>query len=191
MNGRRLLVSLASAFLLGLKPTAASTQNLVTNGDFSDALMDWRVTGEGTAMPSADDIDDDPASGSVLLGNAQVDAGTRTIPLDQCIALAGPGEYLLGASAKIDPLQVAGRAVVSVLVYEGPNCSGSIRGGAGQFVPRASGWTTVFLPVLVDIGTSMRLSLGVDKPGAGGVLELLIDDVFLEKSPLIFGSSFE
>lgn len=191
MSGLRAPCFIASGLLLALLPVAASAQNLVANGGFSAALDGWTQTGDGTASPSPDDIDGDPASGSALIRNALPDAGTRTFPLEQCVVLTGPGNYLIGGSARVDPAQGGGRAQVSVVAYGNLDCTGSIRGGAGLFVPRASSWTAVTFIYSVDIAQSFLLRLGVDKPGAGGTLEVQVDDVFVELTPLLFRNGFE
>jgi hypothetical protein len=191
MTGRRMLRTSATGLLLALSPIAASAQNLVANGGFSAALDGWRESGDGAALPSPDDIDGDPASGSALLRNALPDAGTRTFPLEQCVVLAGPGTYLIGGSARVDAAQVGGRAQVTVVAYGNSDCTGSIRGGAGLFVPRASAWTTITFTYSVDIAQSFLLRLGVDKPGAGDMLEVQVDDVFVELTPLLFRNGFE
>ncbi len=186
------LKSLVSAgLLLALLPVVVSAQNLVSNGEFSTALDGWRATGDGTASPSPDDIDGDPASGSARLRNALPDAGTRTFPLEQCVALTAPGTYLIGGSARVDPAQVGGRAQITVVAYGNPDCTGSIRGAGGLFVSRASVWTAVTFTYSVDIAQSFLLRLGVDKPGAGGMLEVQVDDVFVELTPLLFRNDFE
>jgi hypothetical protein len=177
--------------LLALLPVAASAQNLVANGGFSSALVDWRTTGNGTASLSLDDIDGDPVSGSALLRNAEVDAGVQAIPLDQCVALPGPGVYLVGASSRLDATQVAGRAVLGTVLYGGANCTGSIRGGAGRGFPRASTWTPVSFLVSVDISVSMLVRLGVEKAVAGGTIEVQVDDVFVGLTPQLFRNGFE
>lgn len=188
LRAQRLIVAGA---LITLLPAVASAQNLLANGGFSAALDGWRATGDGTASPAPEDVVGDPSSGSALLRNAQVDAGTRTNPLDQCVVLTGPGEYLIGASARVDPAQVGGRAVLGSVLYDGVDCTGGIRGAGGQFIPRAPAWTAVGFVVPVTIGASMLVRLGVDKPGAGGTLEVQVDDVFVERTPLVFRSGFE
>jgi hypothetical protein len=164
---------------------------LVANGDFSSALAGWRATGAGTAAPSPDDIDNDPASGSVLLRNARVEAGTRIYPLDQCVVLIGPGQYRIGANARVDPAQVDGRAAVQFVAYDGIDCTGTTRGSWILLISRDSVWTAIGILVAVDTARSMLVRLGVEKPGAGGTVEVQVDDVFVERTPLIFRNGFE
>lgn len=189
MNRR--LRCFAAGSLLALLPVAASAQNLVANGGFSAALDSWRATGNGTASHSPDDIDGNPASGSALLRNARVEAGTRIYPLDQCAVLIGPGEYRIGANARVDPAQVDGRAAVHFVAYDGIDCTGTTRGGLILLISRDSVWTAFSFLTTIDTARSMLIRLGVDKPGAGGMLEVQVDDVFVERTPLIFRSGFE
>jgi hypothetical protein len=60
-----------------------------------------------------------------------------------------------------------------------------------MFVPRASSWTAVTFTHPADIAQSFHLRLGVDKPGAAGTLEVQVDDVFVELTPLLFRNGFE
>ncbi len=53
---------------------------------------------------------------------------------------------------------------------------------------RAPAWTAVTLTYSVDIAQSFLHRLAVDKPGSGGILEVQVDDVFGELTPLLFRS---
>lgn len=177
--------------LAGALPLTASAQNLALNGGFDAGLAGWRATGEGTAAPSTEDIVGDPGSGSVRLGNAQPDAGTQVVPLDQCIPMLVPGTYEIGGSARVDPAQVPGRAVIGVALYDGLACDGALRAVAGRFIPRAATFTPVAFEFTAANGGSLLLRLGVDKPGAGGSLEVNIDAVSVVRTPLVFADGFE
>ena len=178
------------ALLAATSPVVA--QDFVVNGGFAGGLAGWTVSGQGSATPSADDIDDDPGSGSVILGNAETTAGSRTRPIHQCITIEGPGEYRLGASARVDPSQVPGRAVVGFVSYTGTACDGGIVGGAGTYIPRAAVWTPLELVVRIyDVPRTLSLGVEVDKPGAEGTLEVQVDDVYLIRTDRLFRSGFE
>jgi hypothetical protein len=172
-------------------PGVSGAQNLASNGGFDLGLTGWRVTGEGTASASPDDVAGDPASGSALLSNALPDAGTRTHPIDQCVALPGAGEYEVTGSARVDPAQPPGRATVAVLRYAGPDCTGSLIGGAGQFVTRSATWAATGFRVTMPDGGSLLLRIGVDKPGAGGTLVVQVDAVSVVRTPQVFSDGFE
>lgn len=185
---------LAGALALALVcvQTSPAAQDLVADGGFDQGLSAWRVSGEGSAATSSEDIDDDPSSGSVLLRNAQDTAGSRSNPIDQCIAIEAPGEYFLGASARIAPGQVPGRAVISYVLFRGPACDGSIGGGGGRFVPADDDWTSIETSWSnQEYPLTLWLRLGVDKPGADGTLEVQFDDVYLIRGDRLFRSGFE
>ena len=177
--------------LLVVAPPAYA-QDLVINGGFAGGLTGWTLSGEGAATPSADDIDDDPGSGSVLLRNEVTTAGSRTHPIDQCITIELPGEYRFGASGRVDPSQAPGRAVVGFTAYSGPACDGAIVGGGGNFIPRSTGWASFELVFLIpDVPRTFWLRVAVDKPGAEGTLEVQVDDVYLIRTERLFRSGFE
>ncbi len=181
---------LALIVILSLSPMSpAVAQNLVIDGGFASGLTSWRLTGEGSAATSIDDINNDPSSGSVLLRNAEIVANTRTHPIDQCITINLPGEYVIGASSRIEASQAPGRATLSYQLYTGSNCDGGIGSGGGRFIPPAPTWTAIEFFFRIDIvPVTLLVRIGVDKPDAEGSLEFQADQVYLEP---VFRSGFE
>jgi hypothetical protein len=178
------------AMLGAMSPVGA--QDFIVNGGFAGGLAGWTLTGEGAATPSSDDIDDDPGSGSVLLRNEEASADSRTHPISQCITIEAAGEYTIGGSARVDPMQVPGRAVVGVVYYTGPACNGGIAGAAGRFIPRAAAWTPIDLVLRIDdVPRTLWLRVAVEKPGASGTLEVQVDDVYLIRGDRLFRNGFE
>lgn len=170
----------------------ACAQDVVVNGGFAGGLMGWTLSGEGSATPSVDDIDDDPGSGSVLLRNEETTAGSRTHPIDQCVTIALPGEYRFGASGRVGATQVPGRAVVAYTAYLGSACDGAIVGGGGTAIPRATDWASFELVLRIpDAPRTFWLRVAIDKPGAEGTLEVQVDDVYLIRTDRLFRSGFE
>lgn len=187
---RRLLRSLVlGPILIAVYIPSAMAQNLVADGGFANGLAAWRLTGEGSASASTDDINNDPGSGSALLRNAETVANTRTHPIDQCITINVPGEYIIGASARIAASQAIGRAALSYQLATGSNCDTGFTSGGGRFIAAAPTWTSIEFFFQVDtVPIQLWVRLGVDKPGAEGTLEIQVDHVYVEP---VFRSGFE
>lgn len=170
----------------------ASAQNLVDNGGFAGGASGWRVSGEGSWSSSSDDIDDDPASGSVWLRNEETTAGTRTHPLDQCITIEIPGEYLVGGSVRVGAGQPTGYATLSTSVFTGSACDTGFFTGNGRAMPRTQTWTSVeFIQRIDNVPATLLIRVGVDKPGADGTLEVQADDIYLLRTDRLFRNGFE
>lgn len=179
-------------FVVAAMIAPASAQDFVVNGGFAGGLAGWTLTGEGSATPSSDDIDDDPGSGSVLLRNDETTAGARTGPISQCITINAAGEYTLGGSARFDPTQPPGRVVIGVVYFGGPACDGPIFGASGGAVPWTTVWTSfdLVLPIY-DVPLTLWLRVEVEKQGAEGTLEVQVDDVYLIRGDRLFRDGFE
>jgi hypothetical protein len=167
-------------------------QELVANGNFDNALDGWIVTGDGEAVHETDDVDDNPVSGSVQVTNLQPDAGSRVVPLRQCVGVAGGGTYLVGASSRIPAGQGNGKLVLSVGIHRSADCSSGISGGFGRSLPTGDAWSpTALIQSIASDTQSLLISLGVDKTAAGGSFGGQVDAITLERLPQIFDDGFE
>lgn len=191
MNRRALAAGRLAATVLVALPCSLRAQELVVNGGFDGGLAAWRITSDGTATYASDDITGSPGSGSARLANASPDAAIQVVPLDQCIPLLPPGTYAISASARVDPVQVPGRAIVGVTHFDGMACDGAIRGGAGRSFVRSAAFVSTTFEFVLPTSGSLLLRLGVEKTNAGGVLEATFDAVSVAQTPLLFRSGFE
>ncbi|MBO9664177.1 hypothetical protein [Dokdonella sp.] len=145
----------------------AEPPNLVANGDFDRSLEDWeRLGAVADSLWSGEDVDLDPASGSIWVRNRLLQPEFLVVRR-QCIALAEPSHaYLVGASLQIDLKSVPGSGVFADFrFYENADCSGSSNGDA--VVAEAPGWslrTMTFRPedLWFDAG-SLEVTLGAFK----------------------------
>lgn len=188
-------LSCAWPLIAAMTASHASAQNLVDNGGFAGGAGGWRVTGEGTWSPSSNDIDDDPASGSVWLRNEETTADTRTHPLDQCITIEAPGEYLVGGSVRFageGTGRATGYATLSTSVARGSACDSGFIGGSGLSIPRSQTWTSIeFIQRISEVPVTLLIRVGVHKTAADGTIEVQADDIYLLRGDRLFRSGFE
>jgi hypothetical protein len=113
-----------SIALAGARP--AHALNLLVNGGFDDAPdVGWQCTPLAGCTHAAEDVDDDPASGSALLATEA--AASAGVELDQCIAVDPATDYDFAAWGLVS----AANPVTTILRirmtwYEGASCSGDL-----------------------------------------------------------------
>lgn len=177
------------AFLC-ITPLAAGAQNYMANGTFDTDISGWQLSGPPLPTWAALDFQGDSHSGSALLVNDSATASTRVYPLSQCIT--PPSDtYLVTVHGFIPAGQTSGRLVLSYTAYDGPNCSGTLGDLGGQFLTRIGAWQTQALSFRIFNfpGASVRVSLGIEKDAAGGILQGNFDAITLTE--YLFADGFD
>ncbi|HRQ65682.1 MAG TPA: hypothetical protein PKZ76_12610 [Xanthomonadaceae bacterium] len=180
------------ALLASASLTVTAQVNLVPNGGFATDLGGWAPSGEGTAVWSDVDIDDDTGSGSALLGNAEATAGQRVYPLEACIVLGETGLHRIGASGMGLSGAASGRLVFSYSLRHAADCTGGASAIGGLFLNSIDTWQSVELSATAfSLPATIELRLGIEKDPAGGSFHGHFDDVYVIKDALIFANGFE
>ena len=176
--------------LLCLAPPAAGAQNYVANGSFATDISGWQLSGPPLPTWATLDFQGDSHSGSALLVNDSAIANTHLYPLSQCIT--PPADtYLVSVRGFIPTGQTSGRLVLSYTAYDGPNCSGTLGDLGGQFLTQIGVWQSQALSFRIFNlpGASVRISLGIEKDAAGGVLQGNFDSIALVE--YLFADGFD
>jgi hypothetical protein len=157
---------------------------LLTNGHFDSDLRNWGwlarfPNGNGTAIWSSDDANNNPASGSMLLTD-DVASGPAYQQL-QCVNDVVPGAlYDYGAAVRSFSAATA-KPVMALVEYDTPDC-------AGSYPPYQARTITVAEPGVWERRSyAVRLSSKAKSVSmivagwarASGVQQVWIDDVFL------------
>jgi hypothetical protein len=168
--------------------------DLVANGDFDHDLSMWQAIGPGPwqAQWSAQDVDANPSSGSVLLSNVSPVAGTTATVLRQCVPTPLRGTYAISGSGFTPPAQAnTGYWVIGWGVrYDSLNCTGGGQGFGGLFAPGVIGsWVTTAWPITfysVPTNGTIEVVLQVYKTEAGGQFDGYVDGVSLTYDTLLW-----
>lgn len=197
---RSLLLAFAAVTANAAFPGASSAQSIVVNGDFDevDQLDGWIIDESPQLSVEwlADDADDDPSSGSILIGNHSANANNGVV-VEQCLRVQPGGEYRFGGRAKLPtgPGQsLTGRGPVAVRWASDTACTTFVTGSVGTGGTFASFDTWVqrsATRVAPDDAHSVLLRALVTKDEAGGSLFVQFDDLYLLPPDGMFGNGFE
>jgi len=184
---------------LCLSCASVGAQNLVVNGDFDTDLSGWLIDPLVT-QPTWTNFDiGSAASGSARLSNSSTTEFDRIYPLEQCIALTQAGRYGIVAHGFIPPGQAGGKLVVSYwLSLNNPDCPvfQGVQASGGQFITtigaweRFEQWLSVEVPDPVPANARIKISLGIEKDNAGGILYGYFDAISVV-ADAVFASGFD
>ncbi|HPG93041.1 MAG TPA: hypothetical protein PLR28_00635 [Dokdonella sp.] len=188
----RLLRAAAVAVVAVVAPTASAGAAGLANGDFDSNLAGWIPSGTPPAVWSTIDHAGNAASGSAGLSNAEAQANARVYPLRQCIALAGPGTFVIEADGFLAAGHPGGRLVVSYGSHAAADCSGGTGSAGGYFLQSNGAWTHGTATIVMNAGINyLDVSLGIEKDAGAGLLEGNIDAVRVFDQDRIFANGFE
>ncbi|MCB1009822.1 MAG: hypothetical protein KDB94_13135 [Acidobacteria bacterium] len=179
----------------------AQPGNLAPNGQFDDpqGIGGWSVANtsiSSLAFEADVDADDCPASGAAFgSSDPSIDGGTAEYRV--CVTgLDDATTYRITGRFRFDSDLVVGRANVSVNFYATTNCSASDLGGqfAGYARTDVAGWqrvTSVPSPTPAGTQSAWLRVLLTQTHGAQPEIEVLFDDIRLERAAAIFGDGAE
>ena len=178
----------------------AYAQSIVVNGDFdADAQLDgWLFadTPELSASWLDADADDDPASGSILIGNHSANASNGVV-VEQCRPAQAGGEYRFGGRARLPAApgqNLSGRGSIAVRWASDDDCSVFLGGSVGTANSFDAFDTWVQRQATRDAPAgahSVLVRALVSKVEPGGSLFVQFDDIYLLPPDGIFGNGFE
>lgn len=167
-----MLRSIGLAVLFG--HAAFAQDNLVANSGFDTDLAGWDNLFGRSAVWSALDASNSPASGSALVSNELVSVGGTPTVLSQCVVVDPNTQYRLRAQAFVPAGQPEfSSADASALLFSSTDCSGEAVAIEAGLLTETEVWGQIEKTFQTAAGVRRaRVSLGVFKPN--GVSDLAV-----------------